>query len=507
MPSTFLRVLLAVSLVTGWLVAVAAPAQATHDVTPARVAGADRYDTAADVARLQFPDGADNAVIATGEEFADGLAGTALSGAADAPVLLVEQDRIPEPTAVALDELGVTNVYVLGGSQAISPLVEERLREDRDVARLEGQTRYGTAAAVAREIGRIEASLGRVAGLTTAFVASGETFVDALAAGSLATTQASTAFPILLVGQDTYPTATEAVINELGIEQVFIVGGAAAVSDTVQQQLDDDTMSAVRLAGPTRYETAVEVADFGMQEFDYDGRLTVIARGDRFPDALTIGLHAGRNDAPILLTGSQGLPRATHSWLHDMCPAVDVVRAVGGTSAVPAATLEEAEVHAEHCHAGEGQTGTTFLVEPSEPAVTVPAGRSVDLSVDGRVDRRPAQDPLDVALFPCSEVDNARFADADDDGFADAIASTDTGAARITSALEATRVDERYAHNLRFLVGSLSWTLHSDAADCTVTVLFDDIDGDDRLPLDSEGNPLEHFGTRRVVWASDSGGS
>lgn len=492
------------ALVASALLATALPASATHEVTPARVAGEDRYETAAEVARLQFPQGTSTAVIATGEEFADALGGTSLSGAADAPVLLVTHDSVPEATATVLDELGVTNIYLLGGTAAISQEVEDELAEGRDVARLAGETRYGTAAAVAAEVDRLEDELGRIAGLTTAFVASGETFPDALAAGSLATTHSDT-YPILLVGSETYPAETAQAIDDLGIDQAIIVGGHLAVSDHVERHLEEDTRAVVRLAGSTRYGTAVEVADFAMAQFDYNGELTVLARGNGFADALTVGLHAGRNDAPILLTEPHQLPDETHDWLHDVCPTIQAVRAVGGTLAVHASTLDSAVEHAEHCHAAEGQTGETYIVEPTRPVDTT-AGSSIDLTVRDRHDQRPVQDPLDVTLFPCANVDRAtdQFVDADGDGFADGIASTDQGNAIIESASEASRVEPRYAHNARFLHGTLSWRLHSDAPDCTVTIVFDDIDGDDQLPVDDQGHPLEHYGARQVTWSPAS---
>ena len=498
-------VLVAVSVVTATvaalMVAISSPASASHEVTPARVAGEDRYETAAEVARLEFPQGANTAVLATGEAFPDALAGAGLTGAANAPLLLVTRDSIPVATASALAGLGVENIYILGGETAVAQDVEDELRERYDVARLAGDTRFGTAASIAAEIGRLEDQLGTIAGLRTAFVASGEVFPDALAVGSLATTQ-SDAFPILLVGEDRYPGETERIIADLGIEQVIIVGGTEAVSSHVETHLQEDTLAVLRLAGPDREATAVDLADFAMREFDYNGALTVVARSDGFADALAAGLHAGRNDAPILLTPPGQLAEPTHDWLHDVCPTIDAVRAVGGTDAIHRSTLADAVSHAEHCHAAEGQIGETYIVEPTTPVDTSP-GSSVDLNVRERHDERPVQAPLDVTLFPCSTVNRATgtFTDADGDGHADGIATSDQGNARIASAPESTSLDPGYAHNVNLLHGALSWTVTSDTQDCTVTVVFDDIDGDNQLPVDSEGHPLEHYGARQITWS------
>lgn len=477
-------------------------ARAAHPVEADRVAGNTRYETAAELARLQFPEGTTTAIVAPGQTYPDALAGAGLAGAADAPVLLARRDEVPAATSAALEDLGVQHVYLLGGVEALGRHVQNTLVTHYEITRLAGPTRYGTAAAVAEEAVVVQGEAGRIAGLTTAFIASGQTFPDALTAGSLATTQ-STAFPVLLVGQDTTPQATRQAIQNLGIEQAIIIGGQQAVGDQVQAQLEEDTTSVLRLAGPTRQATAVEVADFAMMQFNYTGELTLLARADGFADALTAGLHAGRHDAAILLAGTNRLAHPTATWLHDLCPTVEVVRAVGGPAAISQQTLDDAQQQARHCHSAEGQTGETYIVQPTTPVTATP-GTTVDLSVEDRHDQRPLQEPLDVALFPCPAVDRATgtFADTDGDGRADHIATTETGQATIRQASDAEQIRDGYAHNARFLHGVLSWTLHSNGPDCTVTVVFDDHNNDDALAVDGQGHPLEHYGARQVHWST-----
>ena len=54
-----------------------------------RVAGTDRYETAAAIARTSFPGKASTVFIASGENYADALAGAPAAGAQSAPILLV----------------------------------------------------------------------------------------------------------------------------------------------------------------------------------------------------------------------------------------------------------------------------------------------------------------------------------------------------------------------------------------------------------------------------------
>jgi len=92
-----------------------------------RVAGADRFATAAAVAEVAFPQGAGTVYVATGAAFADALAGTPVAALSGAPVLLVTSDDVPASTAAALDWLDPTRVVVLGGTAAVSDDVAEAL--------------------------------------------------------------------------------------------------------------------------------------------------------------------------------------------------------------------------------------------------------------------------------------------------------------------------------------------------------------------------------------------
>lgn len=87
------------------LSAVAPPAAASHDVTPARVAGPDRVATAAAVAALTHPDGTSTALLARADHWPDALAGVPLAGLLDAPILLTNTHDVPLSTSQALADL------------------------------------------------------------------------------------------------------------------------------------------------------------------------------------------------------------------------------------------------------------------------------------------------------------------------------------------------------------------------------------------------------------------
>lgn len=83
-----------------------------------RVAGADRFETAAMVAAEL--DHVDRVLVASGASFPDALAGAALAGAQGAPVLLALRDDLPPSTQAAIEAAAPRQVVVLGDANAIS---------------------------------------------------------------------------------------------------------------------------------------------------------------------------------------------------------------------------------------------------------------------------------------------------------------------------------------------------------------------------------------------------
>jgi len=92
-----------------------------------RLAGADRYSTAAAISRSAFKAGVPVAYVATGADFPDALAGGAAGASLDGPVLLVTGTAIPKATAAELGRLKPKRIVVLGGTAAVPESVREAL--------------------------------------------------------------------------------------------------------------------------------------------------------------------------------------------------------------------------------------------------------------------------------------------------------------------------------------------------------------------------------------------
>ncbi len=201
------------------------------------------------------PTATDTALLARDDDFADALAGTALSG--DAPLLLTRSDRLADEVADELRrvvEPGGT-VLVLGGPGAVGAAVVEAVEAlGLDVRRLAGPSRVETAVAVLEEVQRrgdpTAVALARAGGPPGNPTAA---WADSVSAGAWL---AATGTPLLLTGTESlHPAAAEA-IADLAPDDVVLLGGEAALSAAVAEALP----AARRIAGTTREGTAVAIA-------------------------------------------------------------------------------------------------------------------------------------------------------------------------------------------------------------------------------------------------------
>lgn len=201
-----------------------------------RVAGPDRYATAAAISILAFPDPDEvtDVFVATGENFADALAGGPVGAFLDGPVLLTRQASLPQVTVDEILELGPERIWVLGGPAAVSNAVVAQLATIAPTQRIFGPDRYATAVAasslafVGPTLETGDATVHRV------YVAVGTNFPDALAGGAVAGLRHG---PVLLVQQNAIPQAVVDEILRLKPRQIVILGGTAVVSASVQAQL------------------------------------------------------------------------------------------------------------------------------------------------------------------------------------------------------------------------------------------------------------------------------
>jgi len=376
----------AVWLVGGLLSTLILVLAVAHPVHAAeRIYGLNKFQTAVQVAYKISPGTVNSVVLANGNSFADVLAGVPLARQKHAPLLYV--DNTPDASGDALGYIDKHlarsgSVYILGGSGVVPDSFVSTLVgmgfDGRNIHRLAGSDRYGTAVAIAKEMQHSG---------TEFFLLSGENFPDALSAsvaaallGSVAPEEAeqlsrTTGFfhaaelggvPVLLMpSSGSVPDVVVDYLNSISLpallpQQFFnVVGGEAVVSNSVI----DDLRSRVyrfggvraRLAGADRYATSAAVNRLGFESYyanigvGYMIPRLYVATGEDYADALCGAVLAALNHAPLVLAGDP-LPAATEELLRHYrdenarAAAVDTAMVViGSPSSIAEATVEQME--------------------------------------------------------------------------------------------------------------------------------------------------------------------
>jgi putative cell wall-binding protein len=220
--------------------------KATYTVK--RIAGADRYETAADVATetsgtVGTYQNDKTAIVASGENYPDALAGGGVAYGKKFPLLLTQSTQLPAAAASALSTLAIKRVLLLGGTNAVSQSVEDAIKaKSITVQRVAGANRADTAA----KVGELALS-GLGFKNTEVAVASGNGYADALAGASYA---GKNTVPILLMGS--VPPETKAFVqaHNSTISLITAFGGVAAIP-----QADLDALTATARCQPATTTT------------------------------------------------------------------------------------------------------------------------------------------------------------------------------------------------------------------------------------------------------------
>jgi putative cell wall-binding protein len=324
--------------------------QPANSAITSRIAGSDRFSTAAQIADRRFLN-ATEALIVNGRSFPDGLVASSWSFGIY-PILLVETDRVPTATRTRLASMGnLQMVRVIGGPGVIT---DETLAELGGIAkvanpaavveRVWGSNRYQTAIAVANMV----ANTGVPAPLQQVILAVGTDFPDALSAGALS---AGLGIPMLLTNGTTLRRdVRDWLINRPDLTEVLVVGGPTVVPDAVIGEINalrnrnGGAIRARRLAGDSRFATAVAVANEIISRSPISPNApprVVVVNGRDFPDALAAGPLAGNLGVPILLTDTDRLPRATREWLVTHAGTIFEVVIIGGETVVSTVVADQ----------------------------------------------------------------------------------------------------------------------------------------------------------------------
>ena len=304
-------------------------------VPVSRLAGSSRYDTAADISKATY-DKADKVVLAYSMNYADALAGVPLAAKLKAPILLTNTDSLDPATLAEIKRLGAKEVLILGGENAISKQVEQKLeKESIATQRIAGATRFGTASQIAQQLNTKP---------TDVFFVYGLNYADAL---SVSTAAAQKNAPVIYLTTDGELNAdTAAYLAGLKenncVKNAYVIGGDKVISDDMMNKAAAalGLSKATRIEGADRFETCVEV-NKTFKAF-FTGNKLCIATGMDFPDALAGGVYAAKNRSPLFLVNGKAktpaLNDAQKAYLKSV--KIDSYAVFGGTGAVPDKHIE-----------------------------------------------------------------------------------------------------------------------------------------------------------------------
>ena len=231
---------------------------------------------------------------------------------------------------------------VVAGSPAQAANTSFEVKVDHDnnaatatVREFAGQDRYDTALRLAKNFATSKGGLGTV---PTAFVSSGETLVDSISVAGLA---GYVDAPILLTPTGSLHGGVADFIEDYGVSTVYVLGGAAAVADSVVTAIEETTSKpkVTRIAGADRYATAAATAAMIDAESSWcgtDAASAVLINGatDMLAYGVAVQTIAYRLQLPVLMTAADMLPDATAEFIADN--DIEHVQIIGGADAVSA---------------------------------------------------------------------------------------------------------------------------------------------------------------------------
>lgn len=302
-----------VSAFTTWL-----DAQLIAGPQVVRIAGASRYSTAIAISNAGFPDPVTSVpvvFVASGTNFPDALSAGPAAAKLGGPLLLTSPTALPSEVTAEINRLNPDSIVVVGGTGSVSASVYSALSGlAPEIERLGGADRYATSLIVSEYA---------FPSATTAFVADGAGFADALAAGAAAGAYDA---PVVLVPgiNSSVSTAARTYLEGLGLTGIFAVGGTGVISPSMLVSLGT-IATAERLSGADRIATAVDInaEAFDSSEFVY------LTNAFSFPDALAGGVLATRQPGPLFTVPANCLPTSVRSAITAL--GATEVRLLGGT--------------------------------------------------------------------------------------------------------------------------------------------------------------------------------
>ncbi len=262
-----------------------------------------RYGIAAKLSSRCYPDGAKAVILASGEHEMVPLIANGLAGALDAPILLTQNESVPDITAQELTRLNPQTVYVLDGGTV-----------DMDVVRKEVKAALPLAAINAiegKDVRELSWAIYEY-GEANAFWGAGIALTYDGCLGDLASLSPylySKKCPVLVkLGEE--PVSSKACEVASQKEEALIIGGFKSFPDEGIAPVVGSSVAVHRFVGKDQYDANELINNWIERSVDADSFLVVSIWHPE--DALVVGPFAAKNGSLVMLEDPQDLDSVAH---------------------------------------------------------------------------------------------------------------------------------------------------------------------------------------------------
>lgn len=321
------------SMLTALVITVTLSAGSVQAATVSRTDGGSggRVGTANKVAVDLFGK-AKSVILVNGYGYADAVSATPLAKLLGAPILLTAGgDALESDVYSTIQNLGASNIYIVGGKGVVSTSIENTLKNKYTVERVAGvkdTTRMGTNAEVAKKVLSLS-------GQKSAILVNGQDgYADALSVASIA---AQKGYPVLFGTSKMVDPTVKDVITSNGLS-ILAVGGEGVLPQSVV-----DTVSGKKITNNAadRFATNLAVLDYFKNNGGLDFGTVYIAAGgasdDQFADALVASAAAAKTGSPLVLTGAgagESQIQAAQNYINLNATDSSKLIIIGGTASV-----------------------------------------------------------------------------------------------------------------------------------------------------------------------------
>jgi len=312
--------------------------------TVTRIAGSDRYGTAAEIARKGWDPAGTKAwpsvkhiIIANGEpgKEPDPLTAAGLAGAYDAPVLTTQANKLPAITKTIITQIALKNpgvkIHLVGGTSVVPDARWTEIRKIPGVSqtkdRVWGSDRYATSVAIANRIVSLKGS--EISGVILIAGDNPAAFYDALAASPIAYAKT---MPMLSVQKGAIPTSVSTALKSAALKDKprYVASSSTYIGTTA-------AAGGTRLATSyNRYTAATQIAAYATDPGRAWMSLGDTALASTLPDALTGGALLGKLGGVMLFTDSSSAIQTTSkSYVTARRDAINTGWVIGGTAVLP----------------------------------------------------------------------------------------------------------------------------------------------------------------------------